>query len=274
MNSLRKRSGGFSLSIFLLLSACSAEAAAVNLKPKVVTVGEAQTISVQFTEGELVILGDPSEAVHVSGKTLFPGETDYRVITDPERITVVANYVGKSPEVPLRLRVRIPNGSRVVVEARFASMFIQDFDGELQAATVSGNVSVENFSGSLSIRSNWGNISVRDSEGLIEVIENSGQFLGEDLHGDVAITSKSGGITYSGEIGMWDALQFVTEDGPVSVNLDPDSNLSLLARSESGEADCNLPELKPAPDTCEGTMKTGRGLLIIHTLGGPISVTQ
>ncbi len=52
------------------------------------------------------------------------------------------------------------------------------------------------------------------------------------------------------------------------------SNLSLLARSESGEADCNLPELKPAPDTCEGTMKTGRGLLIIHTLGGPISVTQ
>ena len=73
--------------------------------------------------------------------------------------------------------------------------------------------------------SNRGDIIVRKSSGNINVAGNYGALNVQNVHGETAVSTIMGNVMFDGLIQMGDIVRLETDHGPVSVNLNQDSDL-------------------------------------------------
>jgi DUF4097 and DUF4098 domain-containing protein YvlB len=272
---MEMRISGLCLSLCLIVAACAPTAVPtpVDLKPKTLQVGDAQTIYIEINQGELLIVGNASHTLEISGQTIFPGQIDYRTASVGDQISVTANYTGGKPsDIPIQLEVSVPNGIKVKVDTRYASVVVRDYDGDLQVASVSGNITVENVSGRLVAHSSRGDVSVQNSAGKINLIGNYGRMDVKNVTGELGISTFMGSITFNGPISIGDAMRFETQHALVIVNLSPESALSLQVNSNSGEVACMLPGINAALRSCEGELNSGGGSLTVQSRSGAITI--
>jgi len=245
----------------------------VPLAQHVENISDGGSVFIQLDEGEVTIIGGEGEQVRVDGETFFPEQTDYEVISTQGQIQIIADYAGgRSSNTPIRLEVHVPDHIQLDVETTFASISIRDYEGDLEAASVSGDISIENVDGVILARSNRGDVTIQQSGGRISVAGNYGLLTIENVNGDTGISTIMGTITFNGLIETGDSVRLETDHGPVSVNLSPDSALALQARSNSGEVACMLPGIDSSLRTCEGEFNTGGGALTIRTVSGAVTL--
>lgn len=257
----------------LFLSACTTRRVPVQLAPQVVQITEGQSIIIRLNEGEIIVVGSESEQLLVEGQTLFPNQTDYKVDSSKDQIQIIANYTGGRPSnVPIRLEVHVPNNVKLKVETEFASITVRDYEGELEVASISGDILVENVDGIVVARSNRGDVKVLHSTGKISVVGNYGLLILESVNGDIGVSTIMGTITFNGLIDTGDTVRLETDHGPVAVNLSPDSALSLQVRSNSGDVTCILPDITSSIRTCNGEVNSSGGTLTIRTVSGAVTM--
>ena len=257
----------------LSLCACAVENSPVQLPSQVLQVAEGQSVLIRLNEGEVTVLGGENGQVRVDGQILFPNRTEYNVTSADHQTQILADYAGgRSSGIPVRLEVHVPSHVELKIETEFASVLVRDYEGELEAASVSGDIMVEDVRGIIAARSNRGDVNVRESTGKISVVGNYGLLTVEDVQGDIGVSTIMGTIEFNGLIHAGDTVRLETDHGPVAVNLSPASAFSLRVRSNSGDVACVLPGVSSSIRTCDGELSSGGGALTIRTVSGPVTL--
>jgi DUF4097 and DUF4098 domain-containing protein YvlB len=79
-----------------------------------------------------------------------------------------------------------------------------------------------------------------------------------------------GTINFTGLIHAGDNVRLETDHGPVDVNLEADSTLTLAAQSTSGDMACMVSGVNSSTRWCNGQFGTGDGALQIRTVSGAV----
>jgi DUF4097 and DUF4098 domain-containing protein YvlB len=266
--------------LILILLACNVPACApapeqyTALESRVVDAVEAQSVLIQVDHGEVTVLESEDHQVEVAGQVLRPGEMEYQVSSKEKLISVkVFAHRDGFLNPSLRVEVRVPKQMQVKVETDSASVFVQDYEGDLEVASTSGNITVEHLAGKMTLRSNRGNITVRESLGIIGVVGNYGALNVQNVHGETAVSTIMGNVVFAGLIEAGDIVRLETDHGLVSVNLRKESALNLQVRSTSGDVACMLPDITSSTRSCDGQVGEGEtGELNIRTVSGSVTL--
>lgn len=257
----------------LFLSGCGVDNPPVQLPAQIAQLEEGQSLQIYLNEGVLTVHGDEDEQVRVNGQALSPDQTEYNVTTINDQIQIIVNYTGKrSSNPPVQLTVSVPNNVALTIETDSAFIAVREYTGELDAASVSGNIFVEGAHGDLTLRSNRGNVEVQNSAGEISVVGNYGQLTLENVQGDIGVSTIMGNVVFSGSILMDDNVRLETDHGAVSVHLSADSTLGIQVRSTSGDVACMLSSITSTTRTCDGQMNSGGGSLSVRTVSGAVTL--
>ena len=243
-----------------------------ELETREVSAVDTQSILVQVDYGEVTIFESEDDHVEVGGQVLFAHDLEYQVSSTEEQISikVFAHRDGTS-NPPLRVFVYIPKQHQVKVETGNASVFVQNYQGDLEAASISGNMTIEQMVGKMTLRSNRGNVTVRESSGTISAVGNYGALTMQNVSGETAVSTIMGNVIFDGLVQMGDTVRLETDHGPVSVNLSQDSDLGIQVRSTSGDVSC-MPGITSTTRTCDGEIGSGDGNLSIRTVSGAVTV--
>ena len=242
-----------------------------ELESRTIDAANSQSILILVDHGEVIVLGTEEQQVQVGGQVLFADEMEYQVSSTEKQISIKVNVKKiRRSNMPLRVEVRVPKEMLVKVETDSASVFVQDFQGDLEIASTSGNITVENANGNITLRSNRGNITVRESLGDISVVGNYGALNVQNVHGATSVSTIMGNVVFDGLVRAGDTVYLETDHGAISVNLNPDSALSLQVISTSGDVYCLLPDINSSTRTCDGEFQSDGGMLSIRSVSGAV----
>lgn len=234
---------------------------------------DSQSILIQVDHGEVIVLGSEDDHVKVGGQVLLADELEYQVSSTEKQISIKATTNrNNSPDKPLRVEVNVPKGTPVKVETDSASVFVENYQGDLEVDSTSGKITIEQIIGRIILWSNRGDIIVRKSSGNINVAGNYGALNVQNVHGETAVSTIMGNVVFGGLIQAGDVVRLETDHGSVSVNLDQDSDLSLQVSSISGDVACMVPGLSSSTRSCAGEIGAGNGTLKIRTVSGAVTL--
>ena len=244
-----------------------------ELESHILDAADSQSIFIQVDHGEVIVSESEDGHVEVRGRVLFADELEYQVSSVEEQILIKAEvHRIDLPNMSLRVEVRVPKDMPVKIETDGASVFVSNYQGDLEAASTSGNITIEQMTGRMTLRSNRGDIIVRKSSGIISVVGNYGALNVQNVHGETAVSTIMGNVVFDGLIQAGDVVRLETDHGSVSVNLSRDSALSLQVRSTSGDVTCMLPDISSSTRSCDGKIGSGDGALKIRTVSGAVTM--
>ncbi|MEO8357266.1 MAG: DUF4097 family beta strand repeat-containing protein [Chloroflexota bacterium] len=269
-----KRFVHFVISLAFFISSCSATPQNyVALETRAIEVMHAQLVSIQVDYGEVKILQSDDSQLHVEGQVLFPDELDYQIHTAEKQISVdMFTHHAHSSKAPALVIVRVPQGSQIKLESDTASIIAQEYQGNLEVDSISGDVTLQGIVGKMILHSNRGNITVQNSLGVLSIVGNYGALTTHDVHGETAMSTIMGNIIFAGSIAEDDTVRLEADHGSVSVNLSADSALALQVNSTSGDVTCMLPDVTASTRTCDGVMHSGGGSLSVRTVSGAVTL--
>ena len=262
------------LALMMLVTACApVPEQYTELEPKVVDPGSASLFILQVDKGEVTLSASESDFLELDGQVLFPEKLDYQVSTTEEQIRVqVLSRENGSTTPPLHLVVRVPPQLQARIETDRASVVIRNYQGDLEVASTSGNITAEQITGTFILRSNRGNITVRESAGKVNAVGNYGALTFQQTTGETAASTIMGNVSYEGLIQVDDTVRLETDHGSVSVKLSADSALTLQVRSATGDVACMLPRIDATTRTCDGVVASGGGSLSVRTVSGAVTL--
>src|SRR6266508_2477619 len=131
-SSSKMKSARFAIIYCLFLSGCRAERTLTQLPPQILQISKGQALLIQLNEGEVQVTGSDGEQIQVNGQTFFPNEIDYKVVPTKDQIQLIVNYDGrKGSENPISSQVGVPHGTEVKIDTEYASIAVQDYEGDL-----------------------------------------------------------------------------------------------------------------------------------------------
>ena len=244
-----------------------------ELEPRFVDPGNATLLLLRVDNGEVFFAESESLFLELDVQVLLPDKLEYQVSATEDQITVkILSQDNNSKMPPLRLVVRVPPQLQSRIETDRASVMIRDYDGNVEVASTSGNITAERVSGTFIMRSNRGNITVRESAGKVTIVGNYGALTLQDTTGEAAASTIMGNVLYEGLIQMNDNVRLEADHGSVSVKLSADSALTLQIRSATGDVACMLPGIDSSTRTCDGEVASGGGSLSVRTVSGAVTL--
>jgi DUF4097 and DUF4098 domain-containing protein YvlB len=244
-----------------------------ELETHILDAANSESVLIQVDHGEVIVFESEDDHVEVGGQVLLADEVDYQVSSTEKQILIKAD-VNKTDlqDIPLRVEVHVPKGMPVKVETDSASVFAANYQGDLEVDSTSGKITIEQITGRITLWSNRGDIIVRKSSGNINAAGNYGALNVQNVHGETAVSTIMGNVLFEGLIQSGDFVRLETDHGPVSVNLNQDSDLSLQVGSISGDVACMAPDLSSTTRTCAGQIGAGGGMLKIKTVSGAVTL--
>jgi len=244
-----------------------------ELESRLVDAADMRFILIQVDHGEVTILESNGDHVEIGGQVLFADKLEYQVKSTEKQISIkVFAHRDSFSNPPLRVIIHIPSQMQLKVETDNASVFVRDYQDDLEVASTSGNITIEQVFGKLTLRSNRGNIIVRESSGIISVVGNYGALTLQNVSGETAASTIMGNVVFGGLVRVGDTVRLETDHGSVSVNLSQDSALSIQVRSTSGDVACMLPGIISSTRACDGEIGSDGGMLSIRTVSGAVTL--
>ncbi len=257
----------------ICLSSCMTEHRLIQLTPHALQIAQGQVLLIRLNEGEVQVGGSEDEQIQVNSQAFLPEKVIYEVVETKDQIQITVHYDGrKSSEIPILLQLSVPNHVKVKIETEYASIVVQDYEGDLEAVSVAGDISIQNVNGSIAARSNRGDVTVKRSVGKISVVGNYGLLSFEDVSGNTGVSTIMGTVIFSGPIKADDIVHLETDHGPVRVNFSSDSAFSVQVRSTSGDVTCVLPGINSSLRACDGVFGSIGGTLNVRTVSGAVNL--
>ncbi|MEP6779269.1 MAG: DUF4097 family beta strand repeat-containing protein [Gemmatimonadaceae bacterium] len=226
--------------------------------------------------GTLLDLNVVAGTVNVEGWD--KGEMQFR--GDSRSGGIAVSYVARAARLETRgsrgvndvtITVRVPRGTRVVVNSSRAELRVTDVHGEVDATVVNGDVTVRGATGRTSVSSMTGDIDLQDIDGPVRVNSLTGDISLVNVRGDVDVSASSsdvtlkgvragtvrvqlvqGDIDFSGTLAANGRYDFNTHSGDVQLHLDDDARGLLNVQSFTGELHSTYPLLLlPGQDLVE-----------------------
>lgn len=156
------------------------------------------TVAVENVDGSVEVTGWSKGELEVTG-TLWTGAERLEITGGPDNLrvkVVLPSNVRQTKDT--HLKVKMPSGSRLQVEAVSASVEVRDLTGRLDLESVSGNVTVGGRPEGLDAQSVSGNVEVEEAppgadlqsvSGNVTVGRASGELEAASVSGDVVVSS-------------------------------------------------------------------------------------
>lgn len=195
-------------------------------------------VRIKTVAGSIEVIGWEKNEVHVEGG-LESGvkRLDFDVDGSRTTIEVVIGSMRMRNKASY-LTIRVPEGSDLEVETVSASTKVEGMtDGEIDAESTSGSITIDNCSGEIDVKSTSGSVSV------------------EDARTDVSAETVSGSITISGSPGPVDAESI---SGRIRID---DAHESVSAETISGRIQISGTDLERCDaETVSGSIDFEGGL--------------
>ena len=123
-----------------------------ELESHILNAVNSQSIIIQVDHGEVIVLGSEDDLVEVGGQVLFADELEYQVSSTEKQISIKANTNRNNPpDKTLRVEVHVPKGTPVKVETDSASVFVSNYQGDLEVDSTSGKITIEQIIGRITL---------------------------------------------------------------------------------------------------------------------------
>ncbi len=222
------------------------------------------TIAIENLAGSVEIIGTDGTELQVTG-TLGDDVEELEIEGDSDgwSIEVIIpdddNWKGER-KIAADLKVRVPRGATLEIEAVSASIDISGVSGEIEAGSVSGAVTVAGGSNEIDVESVSGALTVTGGSGSVVAESVSGQVTLDGVTGEVEAATVSGQIRV--EAGAVNDVEIESVAGSVYFKgrLGPSGSLDI--ESHSGNVEILLPAGLGADfelETFSGRIENGFG---------------
>lgn len=161
---------------------------------------------------------------------------------------------GRGMEVWADIRVRVPRGSRLVVEHGVGHTEARNVDGDLNLNTRSGSVDVDGITGEVMVDTGSGGVMVSNVNGDLSVDTGSGSVGVRQVEGELNIDTGSGSVKIEDTSGA----RVLVDTGSGEVTLDGISCRSLSVDTGSGGITAGGIRAE------EATLDTGSGSVLLE----------
>jgi DUF4097 and DUF4098 domain-containing protein YvlB len=148
-------------------------------------------VEIRLHSGEIIVTGWSRNDVRIQG-TSEHGQI--RLETTPSHIEIGTRSVrGQSGET--RVEVNVPEGTRLTVASSSGDVAVRGVKGEVDVATMSGDLEIDNATSRVSFESVSGDVQVSRIQGDLRGEAMSGEIDVTDVTGEVEIETVSGDLT-------------------------------------------------------------------------------
>jgi hypothetical protein len=100
------------------------------------------------------------------------------------------------------------------------------------------------------------------------VVGNYGLLSLISVRGTINVGTIVGTIQFTGRMGAGDAVDLESDHGPIQIDLDSSSDVTVHIRTTSGVVTCMMNGVTYNGAACDGTLGNGAGLLKTRTVSG------
>jgi DUF4097 and DUF4098 domain-containing protein YvlB len=195
------------------------------------------------------------------------------------------------------LVIMVPVQSRLAVDAVSTDLEVIGVQGDTQLRTISGEIELSDGRGKMSLKTVSGSIRVDNTQGNLRVSSSSGEIEVSNHQGDVDAQAMSGEIeldvtgamqirssTISGDISVESSFlanvqaEFSSVSGDVNVTIVDPENLTIVARTTSGDIDNDLTRDSVneayGQQSLQVQLGNGSGTLGIRAVSGNIELSE
>lgn len=195
------------------------------------------------------------------------------------------------------LEVQVPRRARVWIKAASARVTVQGVTGELDLASVSGDISVsgapsvvtaESLDGAIEVRADAAVTRVKTADGPIRIIGRGGDLTVSSVSGTVLvqasrdvvsgrIESVTGRVTFEGPVSTGGNLDIQTHEAPITVALPGTQSATLDIVAFSGKVMNGFPEARrtaAAGQPVRYTLGSGGAHVTVRSLKGGVAVRR
>jgi DUF4097 and DUF4098 domain-containing protein YvlB len=224
------------------------------------------TIEVEIVAGSVRITGWDRAEVNISG-SIDPDYVELEIDTDDDTVSVEVepiSHTGKTKRLLADLEIRVPRGATLELESISAPFDVDDFDGDVEAETVSGSVTISGGPREVAVSTISGKVSVEASGQL-----RSGEF-----------ESVSGDLRLSGTLAADGRFSFETVSGNVELYLPGGTSARFDIETFSGEVrnqfgpDAEKTSIYLPSKELRFTVGSGSARVDIETMNGDIKLVQ
>ena len=211
------------------------------------------------------------------------------------KVVVEANAATDIPGT--HLDIRVPRGVNLWVKSATATIAIEGVNGQVEASTVTGAITVrgtpgvlvaESMEGDLDIaaparvtrlKTAGGAITVRDAAAEITATSVSGAIRLLDARGVSSgrLESVSGSVLFNGAVAAGGSLDLQTHDAPIEILLPARQNAVVEVSAYAGKAINRIPGLTAVPGkgkVVRYRLGNGRARVAARSLKGDVSLRQ
>lgn len=261
--------------IILALGACSRPSTPMDSVHERIPIASGQTLTLNVDRGaiDLTSAAVVDLSLDVQAYSREPALLSIKRSGDGAQISFQSDVGWQVfPTRAAEISMRIPPRVAVKIDAFDGEIAIHDYRGVLQAAAVTGKIDARDFSGEITLISPRGDVHAHDGQGLLRVLGEHGRLAIENVNGKAGVSTIMGDIYFSGSPTGGDEIRLEADHGPIVVDLGKDSNLKILAQSNSGDVICLTPGITRDGRRCQGSLGSGEGMLWIRTVSGDITI--
>ncbi len=245
--------------------------------------------------GELRIEGWDQDIVAVTGELDDLAEELVFLVEDGKTLIEVKMPSRVSWGDGSDLLIRIPQHSRLVVNAVSSEVEIRNVLGGMIVKTVSGDVHIQDskarlvvnsVSGDIETEATMGTLQLQTSSGEVEVEKHAGELSAESVSGQLSLelseitalrgNSVSGDIEVSAILASAAYVELVSISGDVKLGISGAKNLRFQLSSQSGDIDNDLTDDKYrqryGAKKLNGTLGNGEADVTMRTVSGDIEI--
>ena len=219
-----------------------------------VAIGRNGVVELSLHSGEIVVTAWDRQEVQIRARS---DRGDLDLNATGSRISLDMEHAGYGGEA--RFEVRVPAGTRVMARAMSGDIDIRGARGEVEAHSVSGDVTVEDVtalvaesvSGSVRVLRVAGRVTASSVSGDVELTDVGGDVRIESTSGEIFLSnvrarvvraeSVSGNIEFSGTIDRAGTYDFTSHSGNITLALPADVGAQVGVETFSGEIESDFP---------------------------------
>ncbi len=225
----------------LVLMAASAFAGAGKTVEK--TFSNVKRIKVKLILGDCEIKKSADANVHVRVEYTYDDEEFEARFKEGATALEISEKLHDGDNGSSHWFLLLPDGIDVDFNAATGSLFIDGFQGSLEANTGTGEYTVKNVKGEIELNTGTGELEISDSEGEFDVNSGTGDVIIENCKGDFSANSGTGDVEGS-NMAIEGEGDFNSGTGDATVIAPKGDQFTLSVSSGTGDA---LLDMKGAP---------------------------
>lgn len=270
----------FAFSVLALSIACASTGPLEETREDTFTVGPSPRLVVDSDYGRIDVASGPQGVVVVQSTNRMPSKLDYEVIREGDTITVLAK---QQPGIRNLSLVNIPSADLTITvpSSTFVNLYTGNGDVEIEGLKASGSLKILNgrismldVEGHFDGTTSNGDINISTIEGNAELMTSSGGVRIENGKGEFNLETSNGEIFFQGELIQGGNNGFTTSNGGVTVQLQGEPSVRLMATTNNGIVSNSIPIRSNSPNnrSLSGIIGRGEAELIIQASNGSVTL--